>query len=135
MALQWTEQLETGINLIDTQHKELIDKVNELLEACQQGKGKHTLSGFIDFLAEYVVMHFSEEEKYMKQFKYPEYAEHKAQHTQFLKSFGELKTKFDLQGSGTALVLMTNRTVVDWLVTHIKRTDKALGEFLKDKVS
>jgi len=43
-----------------------------------------------------------------------------------------LKDKFDAQGAGVNLVLVTNRTIVDWLVNHINNTDKALGAFLKE---
>jgi len=135
MALQWTESLSTGIELIDTQHKELIGRLNNLLEACQQGKGRKELSSFIGFLADYVIMHFSEEEKHMIKYGYDDYSAHKEQHELFLKDFRALRERFDTQGAGINLVLLTNRTVVDWLVNHINKTDKALGVFLKDKIS
>jgi len=134
MAIQWTESLTTGIEIIDEQHKELIVRVNSLLEACQQGKGKLVMAGILKFLAEYAVSHFAEEEKYMQKFNYPDYDNHKAQHAKFISDFGLLKDKFDTQGAGINLVLVTNKTIVDWLVNHINNTDKALGAFLKDKV-
>jgi hemerythrin len=31
------------------------------------------------------------------------------------------------------MVMVTNRKVVDWLVHHIKRSDRALGDYLKQK--
>jgi len=134
MAIQWTDSLATGIDTIDEQHKELIVMVNNLLEACQKGKGKLIMAGLLNFLAEYAVKHFAEEEKYMQKYDYPGYDEHKAQHEKFIADFGLLKGKFEVQGAGTSLVLITNRTVVDWLVNHINNTDKALGAYLKERI-
>jgi hemerythrin len=134
MAIQWTEALSTGVETIDEQHKELIVRVNNLLEACQQGKGKLIMAGLLNFLADYAVRHFAEEEKYMQTYDYPGYEAHKAQHEKFISDFGLLKNKFDAQGAGVNLVLVTNRTIVDWLVNHINNTDKALGAFLKERI-
>ena len=40
MAYSFDKSLETGNILIDNQHKELIDAINNLLDACGQGKGR-----------------------------------------------------------------------------------------------
>lgn len=40
MAIEWTDELATGVNKIDNQHKELFKRINNLLDACNQGKGK-----------------------------------------------------------------------------------------------
>ena len=42
--LSWTEELRTGIDIIDSQHKELIAKVNALHEAMKVGKGKEKIA-------------------------------------------------------------------------------------------
>lgn len=36
---EFTSELETGNDLIDSEHKELIDAINNLLLACGEGKG------------------------------------------------------------------------------------------------
>ncbi|MDK2992590.1 MAG: hemerythrin [Clostridiales bacterium] len=134
MAIQWDQSLSVGIDKIDNQHKELFNRVNALLDACNQGKGKQVVGEIIDFLGDYVVTHFGAEERYMQQYNYPDYGAHKAMHDGFIDSFGQLKKKFESEGPGIQLVLQTNRTVVDWLIKHIGNTDKALGTFLKTKM-
>lgn len=134
MAIQWDQSLSVGIDEIDNQHKELFNRVNALLDACNQGKGKQVVGEIIDFLGDYVVTHFGAEERYMQQYNYPDYDAHKAMHDSFIDSFGQLKKKFESEGPGIQLVLQTNRTVVDWLIKHIGNTDKALGAFLKTKM-
>jgi hemerythrin len=45
----------------------------------------------------------------------------------------KLKQQFEDEGPSLAMVMVTNRKVVDWLVHHIKKSDKALGNYLKSK--
>lgn len=134
MVMQWTNTLSVGVEQIDDQHKELIAKVGDLLDACRQGKGKQAVGGIIDFLGSYVVNHFSTEENFMLQHNYPDYASHKSQHEKFIKDFEGLKARFAAEGPGIQTVLLTNSTVVDWLMKHINNTDKALGTFLKQRL-
>ena len=134
MAIQWTEDLAVGVREIDEQHKELFRMINQMLEACNQGKGKSVLTELLGFLENYVVDHFGTEEKLMQQYDYPDYLSHKDHHGQFIKSFKELKDEMEKTGPGTHIVIMTNRVVVGWLNSHIRNVDKLLGAFLKDKI-
>lgn len=134
MAIEWTEDLAVGSKEIDDQHKELFRMINQMLEACNQGKGKEVLEEILGFLEKYVVIHFGTEERLMQQYNYPDYSGHKNHHEQFIKSFMDLKKEMATTGPGTHIVVMTNRTVVGWLNSHIRNVDKLLGAFLKDKI-
>lgn len=133
MAILWTEDLATGIHLIDAQHQELFQRINSLLEACNRGKGRDEVRGVIRFLEEYVNTHFAEEERFMVKFNYSAYPDHKAQHKIFMENFEKLKSQFEAEGPGLSIVLGANHLIVDWLKSHIRRTDKDLGSFLKTK--
>ena len=135
MGIEWTEDLAVGIEEIDSQHQELFRKINELLDACNQGKGKEVVGKIIDFLGSYVVEHFRCEEENMRKYGYPEMGSHQVHHTQFIQSFGELKAKFETDGPGAHIVILTNRVVVAWLNSHIRNVDRQLGAFLKTKRS
>ena len=43
MAYQFTKDLETGNATIDSEHRQLIQAVNDLLAACSHGKGRAEL--------------------------------------------------------------------------------------------
>ena len=133
MAIEWTADLSTGVQEIDNQHKELFQRINSLLDACNHGKGKEEVKKVILFLENYVITHFSEEEKYMNKHDYPDGMSHKKQHLEFMENFFRLKTQFEAEGPGVHIVVITNRLVVDWLRNHIRKTDMALGSFLKTK--
>jgi len=134
MAIQWTEDLATDVPEIDTQHKELFSRINRLLESCNQGKGRTEVGKTISFLEEYVLIHFSTEEKIMLDHHYPDFAGHKAQHVHFMSNLDTLKQQFSKEGPSVHIILLTNHTVVDWLQSHIRKLDRALGAFLKKSV-
>jgi hemerythrin len=131
VILEWTDDLATGSELIDKQHKELFKRINSLLEACRQGKGKSEINGLMQFLDDYVITHFSEEEQYMQKYAYPGYAKHKAEHLQFIIDFRKLKNEFENDGPDFYLVMRTKEMVVRWLLDHIRKVDRALGDFQK----
>lgn len=134
MALIWSDVLASGSSEIDTQHKELFQRINSLLGAMEKGGvGREEVSKVIQYLSEYVVFHFGTEEKYMDHYKYSNTSAHKAQHAQFVKVFQRLKDRMLREGITPPLQQEARELVVDWLVNHIKFSDRALGTFLKLK--
>lgn len=133
MAIEWKDGLAIGVKEVDDQHKELFEKVNDLFNACNAGKGKEYIDNVIKYLQDYVVLHFSSEEKLQKQNNYPEYEGHKAQHEQFIRDFLALKEKIEKNGVTGLTIVQLNQVLVDWLINHIRKTDKAFGVYLKEK--
>lgn len=133
MAIKWNETLAVGHPEIDKQHQELYQRIDNLLEACNKGKGKEKLSELIDFLGEYVIIHFKTEESIMKQSGYPKYQEHKLAHDNFIARFKELKQQNIEEGGTVTLIVATNHLVIDWLNKHILSVDKEVGRFLQNK--
>ncbi|MHB8171886.1 MAG: bacteriohemerythrin [Thermincolia bacterium] len=133
MAIQWTQDLAVGVNEIDNQHKELFAKVNKLIEAMHQGKGKEEIGEVVSFLEKYVIEHFGTEEKLMTKHNYPNFTAHKGHHNEFIKDFNALKKEFEFKAANTFLVIQIQRRVVDWLIDHIGKVDKELGKFLQNK--
>lgn len=134
MSLQWNQDLSVGVNEIDDQHKELINRVNSFFDAMGKGKGREEIEKVVKFLEDYVITHFSTEEKYMAKYGYLDSLAHKAQHKAFIKDFGEIKKKCEDNGTSTHLVIQVQRHVHNWLINHIGKVDKALGAYLKTKL-
>ena len=79
MALiSWSSMLSTGISEQDTQHKKLIDLINQLNDAMQAGHGNDIMGKVLSELVNYTVFHFGYEEKLMAQHKYEDTPAHKA---------------------------------------------------------
>ena len=63
MRAEFDESLVTGNEMIDTQHKELIDKINKLLDSCETSKDKVVAVKTLDDRADYTECQLGEEEK------------------------------------------------------------------------
>lgn len=131
MPLNWTPDLAVGHHHIDRQHQELIRRFNDLLEACRAGQGKTRVEELLGFLDAYVLDHFKAEEQLMERFGYPGREEHAAQHRYYCAKLQELKATLAEAGANALVVVSTNKTLLDWILRHIKQVDVQLGAFLK----
>lgn len=121
MRIVFDEALYTGNELIDNEHKELIDRVNKLVESCENGKEKVTAVKTLDFLMDYTDFHFSDEEKLQQEAGYDKLEQHKVQHEDFKKSVDELRQMLEEEeGPTDAFVEAVNKNISQWLVNHIQ---------------
>lgn len=132
MGVQWSQNLAVGVMEIDGQHKELFNRINALLDALGQGKGKQELGNTLKFLEDYTKTHFAAEEKLMTKHSYPAYAVQKAEHTKFINELNAMHKEFDGAGASLPLLIQVQKKTVDWLMNHISKMDKELGKFLNE---
>ena len=88
----WDDSLDLHIDMIDEEHKILINLMNKLYEENNQNKPKEMLKTTLSELYAYAAKHFSDEEKYMASINYSDLAAHKAIHQRLLnriESFSE----------------------------------------------
>jgi len=130
MALfNWSAQYETGIFMVDTQHKKLVDAINTLHDSMKDGKGEEVAEKTLNFLVDYTIQHFSAEEDLMKKKAYPDFVNHKANHDKFVVEVKEIKAKYL---AGKILPMQVSSILSDWLKNHILGTDKKYVPFLKN---
>lgn len=131
MAFNFTPDLYTGNSTIDSEHKELIAAINNLLEACSQGKGRQTLSSTANFLYDYTSKHFAHEEKLQLESKYPDYVNHKQYHEGFKKVVRDIITQLDKEGPTIAMVSKVNTSIGNWFINHIKVEDVKVASHIR----
>lgn len=57
MGIEWRDSLSIGVKEIDDQHKQLLSHFDQLLKACETGKGREELATLLNFLDQYVIKH------------------------------------------------------------------------------
>ena len=129
--LVWNDNLSVNIQEIDDQHKNLVKMINELNTAMLHGKTKQVLGEIIHGLINYAGTHFATEEKYFHQFHYPDTEIHKRQHNEFVKKVTKFKQDFDQNRILLSIDIM--KFLQEWLINHIKGSDKKYGPFLIEK--
>jgi len=130
--IAWSEEYELGNDFVDSQHKKLFELVNNIGKYCNEGRNVNTLSETLDFLLQYTVQHFSDEEALQIKFNFPEYEHHKKLHEEFEAIVIEKVAEFKDKGSTKNLKDTVNDFVITWLVNHILKEDMKIGEYIKD---
>jgi hemerythrin len=129
MEAVWNTRYETGIQVIDDQHRELFALVDQLRRSVQTGMSPLETEGLLASLVRCAERHFATEESYMKRFSYPDLTQHVAEHASMLTTLHELLAKF--QESPHALALMVPTFMDGWLRHHISDGDFGYVTFLK----
>ncbi len=61
--------------------------------------------------------------------RYPQAADHRKIHENFIKTFWELKAKYDNATDEFSAIMEINKVVYDWLKEHVLKTDKAFAKY------
>lgn len=130
-GFEWSEKYSVHVVEIDRQHRKLIGLVGTLHGAMREGKGKQVLSGVLKELIQYTKTHFSDEERIMKEYGYPEYAEHKVKHDKMTRKVLDIQKEFQEGKITITLDVMT--FLEDWVDKHILGTDMKYSAFLNAK--
>ena len=133
VTISWNSSLAVGVELIDEQHKMLIEKMNDITKAVEMHRGVPKIIKTLDFMIEYTDFHFGTEEKHMIAQEYPGYEAHKAQHEEFRKMVSDLEMDFQEEGVTESLAEAISTFLFNWLVNHIKGIDVQFGKYLDGK--
>ena len=132
LKIAWSEDLSVGSELIDSQHMEFISRVNTLFAGIVLGEGKRETVDEINFLHDYADHHFRTEERIMEEHKFPDLTAHKSQHELFFRNLLSIRDAVkSADGITSSVVVQINAKVVDWLMTHIMKSDKKLWEYIR----
>lgn len=130
MYAEFTDNLITGNEMLDNQHKELINHMNKLLKSCEKSNEKRVAVNTLDYLSDYTDYHFEAEEKLQKEIGYPGYEQHKKQHDGFKQTLNELNDMLqEEEGPSDAFVKKVEKNVVDWFYIHIEGFDRSVAEY------
>ena len=100
-GLKWDNNYLLGNDLVDAEHRQLFDLVNGLVRSCNDDQSALELGKELDFLANYTVQHFADEENLQIISNYPEYKTHKKLHEDFKLVVTDLVKRFNTTGSST----------------------------------
>lgn len=129
--MEWEKKYQHGVIWQDFQHKQLVNKMSELLQALVIGKDKEAFFETIRFLREYSDSHFRIEELYMKHHNFPDFREHALEHRKFVQNLNDFISQCIYQEAESASELIN--TLSEWFFNHTQTTDKVLAEFLLEK--
>ncbi len=117
-----TDDLLTGEETVDYQHKILISCINNLIRTNQLGDNLDLVVEItLDELVKYTIHHFSDEETIMKERGYKNIVQHQKQHKDFASTVLNYKAR---HSKGEAVIDDCLKFLKAWLITHIKHEDQ-----------
>lgn len=129
--IQWTPELDTGIDVIDQQHRQLVAYVNRLVDA-RKGGNRILVGQVLNDVIDYTRTHFAFEEKLLQEAGYPYFDAHCSVHHRFVEKIETLQAQFQ-QSEDVSETL--ERMLSRWLMTHIRSDDAAYAERVKDTMN
>lgn len=128
---QWYNMLETGIEDIDFQHKELFRRIDKLELAIYSGKSIVELTFLIKYLETYVIEHFEAEEKLMLDINFPGLSNHRKQHNEFRMLAQDIMAQCKNRGADTYMAIQVDKQMRRWWENHILIRDMEYVSFIK----
>ncbi|WP_434064305.1 bacteriohemerythrin [Proteinivorax tanatarense] len=133
----WKDKYKVGVEKVDNQHQELFSRVTDFVSTVRKDgdwedkleKVKSTMS----FMQEYVVVHFDDEERYMKEINFPEYKEHVKIHEEFKNEVNQFAEKFEKEGFKEDLVQSFAGKLMAWLINHVASHDQKIADYANIK--
>ena len=126
----WHKNYETGNIQVDDEHKEIFKLVQNVVDAAVDS-GEEKVKTTIDFLANYTVNHFKNEETLMEESSYPDMPVHKKQHDDFVVEVLALREKV-INGSDSSISdVDIKKVIVNWLTDHVLGSDKVMADYYR----
>lgn len=127
--IQWTQDLATGIERIDEQHRELYARIDALHDAMRAGRLEE-VPAVLEYLGRYATEHFATEEAHMAAEGYPGLELHRAAHLAFVAEFERQRAACQASRHARPVVELSG-WLADWLRDHVRRVDGELARFLR----
>jgi len=131
MNITWTQDLETGIAVIDEDHKSIIEFYNKIYQFYDGGADEVLLERAITDFRFQFSLHFLKEENFMAELRYPDFESHAKEH----QIMTDLLDKFSLGGlnreeSCHKIAFL----VIQWISSHLEGADRRLANFARDRL-
>lgn len=127
--IDWTEELEIGIPVIDGQHRRIVDYINEIY--AMKGNDRETVGRIVEYLIDYTLSHFAFEETLMEEAGYDALPIHRNTHDAFRGQVERLKQRY-LAEEDIAHELA--QLLETWLLDHIQHDDTSYAPLVREQL-
>lgn len=128
--MEWNETYNIGIDVIDNQHRQILDYINALEQV--KNTGQHDkIKEVLEDLIDYTQSHFSFEENLLEQVSYQYLPSHRGIHDLFVKRLNDYRLKFE---KGESIEKDLYRLLSKWLINHIQHDDQDYVDAVRDNM-
>ena len=128
MDINWIADYDTGIKLVDQQHRKLVENLNKLNRAVEGHLNREEIKQIFIDLSNYCNYHFSTEEMLMERSEYDGFDDHKMEH---LNCFSKVKNCYRrFEGGNDDAVKELIDYLTSWWSDHVLGKDKEFIPFI-----
>ena len=128
--IEWTQDLEIGIGVIDGQHRRIVDYINTLNDVSQI-PDREVVGQVIGDLIDYTYSHFAFEEALMEEAGYEYLTIHQNTHKVFCERIDQFRKRFD---DGDEVAEPLAELLRTWLINHIVSDDESYADIVRAKM-
>ncbi|MEA4920476.1 MAG: hemerythrin family protein [Clostridiaceae bacterium] len=133
----WKDKYELGVTLIDTQHKELFQRIETFLYTLRSSASweekVHRVNETLEFMNGYVLEHFKDEEAYQKKIGYPNYEMHRQLHAEMVSYVQQVSSEYEREGCNEKLMQQFAGKLLAWLINHVEAEDQRIANYAIEK--
>lgn len=122
--IDWREEFKVGVASVDHEHRELIGLINRLHDDLLAHDSDVTVSEYLGEIYARISAHFALEERIMREARYDQYAEHKADHERLLDDIRDIMDDYEDHHRYDDSALA--QRLGDWFGVHFKTHDARL---------
>jgi len=122
-VVEWRDGFKINISQVDNEHKHLFELVKKLELT--------TVNATIDELLNYVVTHFTNEQKLMEDSRYPAFSAHLKLHEEFAAAVGDFLASGEEWSEDRIQEL--RKFLNKWLIGHIMTHDLRFGNWYREQ--
>jgi hemerythrin len=122
--LSWKDEYSIGIDAVDDDHKELVDRINRLYQEFDAADARKAVPAFFGDLLAAIAAHFAIEEEFMRDQAYDWLDPHKEEHERLLNELREMMDAFEWSEEIDTLELA--RCLDPWFTRHFRKHDAEL---------
>lgn len=125
LYIVWQASQETGIPIIDEQHRGLVSTINSFYHFLRLGQGALAFGPTLSLLIAYARLHFQTEEALLREARYPHLDLHRALHAELARKLEDLKREGAAESGSDLLPFLK-----DWWMGHIAQEDRKFAGHL-----
>ena len=133
----WKEKYMLGVPLIDEQHQELFRRVTDFVETVRKPipweQKTEQVNRTLDFMKDYVVTHFHDEENLQRELGYPELLSHRKLHQEMVAYVVGGSRQYEESGNQEQLMQQFAGRLLAWLINHVASEDQKIADFARRK--
>jgi hemerythrin len=133
----WRDKYELGVPLIDSQHKELFQRVDTFFQTLRTtaswDQKVQRVNETLEFMKAYVVEHFRDEEAYQLEIDYPGFEAHRQKHQDMVQYVVDFSEEYERKGCDEQLMQQFAGKLLAWLINHVAAEDQRIATYALSK--